>query len=187
MGLDVTAYSNLRYIGHHEIDDDSEHPYDPETFERLHVEAYSYKEFERHALAGIPNHRDEQWGDQKGVKAGCFELTDKTERHAFCAGSYGGYNRWRRDLADQFNPYRDNGDSPPSAEGPFYELIWFADNEGTLGQLAAINLLAAFRQHEVEYRAAHLGTELGDYSVAKYADWMRACELAADGGLIDFH
>ena len=42
MGLDITAYSNLRYLGRHPGDDDGEHGYDPETFERLHVEAYAY-------------------------------------------------------------------------------------------------------------------------------------------------
>ncbi len=118
--------------------------------------------------------------------AGCFEVTEKTEEHGFPAGTYGGYNQWRKDLANRFNPYR--GDGPPSPEGPFYELIWFADNEGTICQLAAANLLIAFRQHEVEYRAAHqTGTYEGDWFIEKYADWMRACELAADGGLIDFH
>lgn len=70
---------------------------------------------------------------------------------------------------------------------PFYELIWFADNEGVIAEVSAASLLSDFRQHEAEYAAAHLGTEGGDYFVGKYADWMRACELAADGGLIDFH
>lgn len=184
MGLDITAYSNLRYLGHHDVDEGSEHPYDPETYERLHVEAIACDAFP-HALLGIPNQQTKTYGTTQFISAGCFELTEKTEQYRFRAGSYSGYGRWRQDLADRFNPYRDGG--PPSPEGPFYELIWFADNEGTLGELAATNLLANFRQFEAEYRAAYLGTELGDFHVAKYADWMRACELAAVGGLIDFH
>jgi hypothetical protein len=184
MGLDITGFSNLRYLGHHEVPEHSEHPYDPETYERVHVEALAYDAFP-HALMGIPNQRLKTYSTSQFITCGCFELTEKTEQHAFRAGSYGGYNRWRQDLADRFNPYRDNG--RPGPEGPFYELIWFADNEGTIGELAATSLLGNFRQYEVEYRAAHLGSEMGDYFVEKYADWLRACELAADSGLIDFH
>jgi hypothetical protein len=184
MGLDIAAYSNLRYLGHHEVAEDSEHPYDPETDERVHVEALAYDAFP-HALLGIPNQQLKTYGSTRYIVCGCFEITEKTETYSFRAGSYSGYGRWRRDLADRFNPYRDNGQ--PSPEGPFYELLWFADNEGTIGELAAISLLADFRQYEVEYRAAHLGAEVGDYFVQKYADWLRACELAADSGLIDFH
>jgi hypothetical protein len=177
MGLDIRAYSNLRYVGHHEKWADEDAHYDQ------HHEAYAYASFP-HALMGVPNVQKHDRVPEF-ITGGCFEETEKTESHGFRAGSYGGYNAWRRDLADRFNPYRDGG--PPSPEGPFYELIWFADSEGTIAQVAAVNLLAAFRQHEVEYRAAHLGTEDGDYFVEKYADWMRAFELAADGGFVDFH
>lgn len=184
MGLDITGYSNLRYLGHHEVAEGSEHPYDDETWDRVHVEALAYDAFP-HALLGVPNQQRKQYGDTTFIVAGCFELTEKTETHGFRAGSYSGYNRWRSDLASRFNPYRDGG--LPSPDGPFYELIWFADNEGTICELAATNLLADFRAHEAEYRGWQYGTENGDWFVEKYADWMRACELAADGGLIDFH
>lgn len=191
MGLDITAFSNLSYLGHHEVPEDSEHPYDPETFDRLHVEAITYDAFP-HALLGVPNQQTKQYGTTMFIVAGCFEITEKTEQYRFRAGSYSGYNRWRQDLAAQFNPYRpgEGGDAygPPNLEGPFYELIWFADNEGTIAEPAAINLLADFRQYEAEYRAAHVsGTYDGDWFIEKYLDWTHACELAADGGLIDFH
>jgi hypothetical protein len=177
MGLDITAYSNLRYVGHHEEWDDEDAHYDQ------HHEAYAYETFP-HALMGVPNlQRDATYA--QFVTGGCFEVTEKTESHGFRAGSYTGYSEWRKDLAARFNPYRDGG--PPSSEGPFYELLWFADNEGVIGQLAATNLLISFREHEVEYRAAHQDISDGDWFIARYADWMRACELAADGGLIDFH
>jgi hypothetical protein len=177
MGLDIRAYSRLTYVGHHEEWTDEDAHYEQ------HHEAYSYDEFP-HALMGLPDIRRSESVAQF-ITAGCFAETAETESHGFRAGSYSGYGAWRRDLADRFNPYRENGQ--PSPEGPFYELIWFADNEGTIAQLAAVNLLAAFRQHEVEYRAAHADAGQGDWFVAKYADWMRACELAADDGLIDFH
>jgi hypothetical protein len=178
MGLDIRAYSHLTYVGRHEKWSDEDSHYD------LHHLAYSYDAFP-HALLGVPDVLAETTpSGAKFLSGGCFKVTEKTETHHF-RQPYSSYNRWRQDLANRFNPYRDGG--PPDPEGPFYELIWFADNEGTLCELSAINLLADFRQHEAEYRTAHLGTEHGDYFVAKYADWLRACELAADGGLIDFH
>lgn len=178
MGLDIRAYSNLRYVGHHEKWDNEDDHYDQ------HHEAYAYVGF-RHALLGVPNVEAKTCGSTAFLSGGCFGQTEKTESYGFRAGSYSGYNQWRSDLAARFNPYRDGGQ--PSPEGPFYELIWFADNEGTICQVAAANLLASFRQHEVEYRAAHLGSEMGDWHVQRYADWLRACELAAADGLIDFH
>lgn len=186
MGLDITAYSNLTYVGHHEVEKPEDNGichlrYDADD-NRFHLPAYAYDSFP-HALLGLPEVKASPYPDI--VSAGCFAVGEKTESHEFRAGSYTGYNLWRRDLADRFNPYRDGGQ--PSPEGPFYELIWFADNEGTICELAATNLLAEFREHEATYRVAHAGTEMGEYFVQKYADWMRACELAADGGLIDFH
>lgn len=179
MGLDIRAYSHLTYVGHHEDWADEDAHYDQ------HHEAYAYTAFP-HALIGVPNVRDKQGFSETFLSGGCFEVTEKTEEHSFRAGSYSGYNEWRRGLAEQFNPYSDGGRGEPDPEKPFYELIWFADNEGTICELAAINLLADFRQHEAEYRAAHTDDPY-DWSVRSYADWMRACELAADSGLIDFH
>lgn len=184
MGLDITAYSRLMYVGHCPDRDEDDHGYDPDTYDRKHVEAFAYADFP-HALMGIPNLRPlAGFGNAKFVTAGCFAVTEKTEAHAFRAGSYGGYNHWRADLAERFNPYRagPNGTLPPSPEGPFYELIWFADNEGVIGEVAATKLLGNFRQFEVEYAASH-----EDYDTERYRDWLRAFELAADGGLVDFH
>lgn len=190
MGLDITVYSNLKYVGHHEVDeqDKGDHMYDPETWEVFHVEAYAYKEFP-HALMGVPNLRQSD-GYTGFMTGGCYEVTSQTETHAFVAGSYSGYNAWRRDLAEHFNPYRDGGERPPSPEGPFYELIWFADNEGTIAELAAANLLAAFREHRGRYYALHPDDSNhgnGAWYRSKYDDWTRACELAAARGLVDFH
>lgn len=179
MGLDIRAYSHLAYVGHHEEWTDEDEHYD------RHHEAYTYDAFP-HALMGVPNVQRKSVGsDVTFLSGGCFEVTEKTEDHGFRAGSYSGYNAWRRDLSERFNPARGNGQ--PSPEGPFYELIWFADNEGTICQQAAASLLSDFRQHEAEYRAAHLGTGDGYWYIDKYVNWMRACELASDDGLIDFH
>lgn len=184
MGLDITAYSNLSYVGHHEQASEDECSYDEETWERVHVEAFAYNSFP-HALMGVPNVQSKRAGGEPFLSGGCFAVTSATESHSFRAGSYSGYGQWRSDLAALFNPYREQGS--PSPERPFYELIWFADNEGTIFTQAATSLLEDFRKHEDAYRHAHVGMKYGDYLVRKYLDWMRACELAAQNGCIDFH
>jgi hypothetical protein len=163
MGLDIIAYSNLAPIGKHveELwcpDDD-------------HIQAFAYDVFPQ-SFRGIPvlSTRGEF------VDGGCYERTDKTETLDFRAGSYGGYGQWREDLQRQFNPQRE-------VNGPFYELIWFADNEGSIGPEAAADLLVDFREHADRYDPSGA---YPDYSREKYRDWTRACQLAADSGLIYF-
>jgi hypothetical protein len=171
MGLDITAYSRLKQVGRHTADwceDDS------------HVSAYAYSDFPR-SFRGIPvlgtRTSSGFGGAMTFLEGGCYELTSETEVHAFRAGSYGGYNQWRADLQEQFNPGRD-------PDGPFYELIWFADNEGSIGPDAARDLLTDFEQHAARYDPPG---DFPEYARGKYADWMRACALAADGGLVRFH
>lgn len=174
MGLDITAYSRLKHVGKH-ADGWCEESYD-ENFNRVHVQAYAYDDFPR-SFRGIPILGTRPVGDTSFIEGGCFAVTAETVTHAFRAGSYTGYGRWRDDLRRQFNP----GTDP---DLPFYELIWFADNEGSIGPDAAKDLLADFREHAERYDP---GTEYPDYMRAKYQDWMTAFELAADSGLVDFH
>lgn len=165
MGLDITAYSHLKPVGKH-----TEGWCEDEN----HVNAFAYLPFTA-SFRGIPvTDTDDQF-----INGGCFEVTDSTVTHGFQAGSYGGYNRWREDLSKQFNP-----SAVPFA--PFYELIYFADNEGTIGPDAARDLLADFTEHADRYVPPG-DDEFAGYYREKYQDWTRACELAADGGLIQFH
>lgn len=166
MGLDITAYSHLSAVGKHTAgwceDDD-------------HVTAMAYDSFPD-SFRGIPVISTETHGITGFLMGGCYAITEKTETHGFRAGSYSGYNRWREDLQLQFNPKRDPAE-------PFYELIWFADNEGCIGEIAAADLLADFRQHATDYAAAHSD----EYDRERYADWTTAFRLAAAGGLVRFH
>lgn len=165
MGLDITAYSHLTAVGLHVAagewcEDDN------------HVTAMAYDCFPQ-SYRGLPALG--QW--REFVLGGCYALTDETETHRFRAGSYGGYNAWRDDLQRQFNP-----DRQPDA--PFYELVWFADNEGCIGPEAAADLLKDFEQHTDAYDP---GDDHSGYARQKYADWTRAFRLAADSGLVDLH
>ncbi len=176
MGLDITAYSKLKHIGRHAKDttlnEGEPGGVDDWCYYEDHVQAVAYDSFPQ-SFRGVPIVGEITGRDYRFLDGGCYERTDETKTHGFRAGSYGGYNRWRQNLQDQFNPDRNQG-------GPFYELIWFADNEGTIGPEAAVDLLADFREHEARYRPLW---EQGD----TYSDWMRAFELAADSGLVRFH
>lgn len=167
MGLDITAYSWLTSVGRHTTDycenDD-------------HVNAYAYDEFPQ-SFRGIPVLGTTEHSGVTFLEGGCYALTAETKTHGFWAGSYGGYSRWRADLQEQFNPER-------KPDGPFYELIWFADNEGCIGPEAALDLLDDFRHHATAYNPS---ASVSSFAREKYEDWMRAFELAADGGLVAFH
>ncbi len=167
MGLDITAYTRLRAVGRHT---------DGWCYEEGHINAFAYDCFPR-SFRGIPVAATEVVGGGSMLLGGCYTPTDRTDRFDFEAGSYGGYGMWRDDLRAQFNP-----DTDP--DGPFYELIWFADNEGCIGPEAADDLRRDFVTHVDRYRPP---PEHGRWWVDKYKAWLNACKLAADAGLIRFH
>jgi hypothetical protein len=178
MGLDITGYSRLKHVGKHEKDsarnEGEPGGLDDFCYYEGHVQAYAYKGFEQ-SFRGIPIlGEDAQHGF---IVGGCYEITAATKTHGFRAGSYGGYGTWRADLQAQFNPAR-------HPDKPFYELIFFADNEGCIGPDAAKDLLEDFRYWSDHYRPpADWHPSYRDV----YRDWLRAFELAADGGLVYFH
>ncbi len=181
MGLDITAYSRLKHIGKHEKDaalnEGEPGGQDDWCYYDDHVQAYAYDDFPR-SFRGLPilGTRDVDGDGTKFIEGGCYAVTDQTKRHPFRAGSYSGYNLWRADLRRQFNPGLD-------PDAPFFELIFFADNEGSIGPEAAADLLADFRDHADRYQPA----QYEDFCRSNYQDWLRAFELAADGGLVHFH
>src|ERR1700743_239096 len=193
MGLDCTAYSHLWAVGKHT---DSWCTDEDKGGDLEHIRAFAYEGFEP-SMDGLPIIGKLTSTGSAYVDGGCYKITEKTEEFGFRAGSYGGYNQWRSDLATLFNPYRNQEHDErgrlvkydaPDPDKPFAELIWFADNEGTIGPLAAAPLLADFKEHEVEYRRTHSAPSGEDrYYVERYRDWMHACELASQDGLIDFH
>lgn len=106
------------------------------------------------------------------------------EKYVFRAGSYTGYNQWRDWLSDVVGVPR-AGNGRPN-EGPFVELIHFADNEGFIGPKTAAELVedfAAWRPRAVAAAPA----EDGAYYVEKYDAWAKAFAIAAKGGAVQFH
>lgn len=193
MGLDITAYSKLRAIGQHEKDpalnEGEPGGLDDWCYYDGHIGAFADACFPA-SFAGLPILGTKTAGGSTFFEGGCYERTAGTEELGFRAGSYTGYGMWREDLARQFNPVPVHRDTPrahmdePDPDLPFYELIWFADNEGCIGELAAANLLADFEAHAGAYSP---GGEYPDYYREKYRDWTDAFRLAANGGLVHFH
>lgn len=192
MGLDITAYSHLSSVGKHtddwcNLEDDHG--------DLMHIQAFAYDSFPE-SFRGLPILGPPRGRSGDLLDGGCYVRTDQTQTLGFHAGSYGGYGIWRRDLARQFNPRGAEQQRIPGTWGmvplepeidkPFYEIIWFADNEGCIGPDAAADLLVDFREYAETYAPEGDGNYLGYYR-EKYRNWTRACELAAHGGLISFH
>lgn len=173
MTLDITAYSNLTHLG---IDADGLCCENDD-----HITAFAYDAFPK-SFAGIPNLGTTAVRGARFLLGGCYQETGETARFDFNAGPYRGYGEWRRNLGRQFNPDED-------PDGPFYELLWFADNEGCIGPEAAKNLLNDFREHSDRYdpQPLHDDPEFADWSRQRYEDWARAFELAANNGIVVFH
>ena len=174
MGLDISAYSHMVKSS---INPTTEEETE-EAWERGAQCAFWYHGFDRSGRGLV----QDAW----------YEPTDQTKSHGFRAGSYSGYNHWRKDLAEhvglELQPDGPNDYwGKPDTGQPFYELINFADNEGTIGPEAAADLLADFRAHEKSYVAAHSTGPMGEYDVERYHHWILAFELASQGGMVVFH
>lgn len=157
MGLDCTAYRKLKKIGPVAADD-----YGAHTFTRLD------KDF--------PGRADEI---EEGTAYECAET------FGWRAGSYSGYNAWREMLGDLVGveaPRDGREFHAPPVDAPFAPLLNFSDCEGTLGTATCARLAADFAAHQ-----AKAGAHEDDSFRQQYADWRKACEMAADGGAIAFH
>lgn len=176
MGLDCTAYSKAVV---------TEHRVDEWCDVDGHEQAFAYKGFEA-SFRGLADAELTFSGEFIGGR--CYDIRQAT-RFAFCAGSYGGYNAFRTRLAKVFlevDP-REVWNRPGKyAELPFFELINFADNEGCIGPEAALDLYGDFVAHRDAWRAA-CADDTYSIDLDRYENWLKACELAADSGFIDFH
>lgn len=158
MGLDITAYKKLSVVEVPKLDEDGELV----NWETEWIPGESMVWSEKHFPGrgeGIDPKKAYTWEDAFG----------------FCAGSYSGYNWWRRQL-EKF------------AEGEeFQELINFADNEGVIGFVVSKKLAEDFNDNM--QKAVNFSESLGDeskYWLESYLDWKRAFEVASDNGAVEF-
>lgn len=106
------------------------------------------------------------------------------EAFHFRAGSYSGYGRWRDHLAELggLTAHERRYPVPESAKKPFYELVVFADNEGVIGPKVAAKLAQDFREYLPQAERTK-----EPWFLEIYRDWLKAFEMAADGGAVEFH
>jgi hypothetical protein len=170
MGLDITAYGFLTI------------PTEPVDLDE-YGEPKDWRGFWKPG-ADIIEWTESNWpGRTEGVDRDALYCV--SERFAFRAGSYSGYNSWRNWLATVAG-YRDAEDcwQRASPGEPFYELIHFADNEGVIGPVVAKKLAADFAKHAgkaVELAPAE------SWCLDAYARWWCAFLTAQHRGAVEFH
>ncbi len=162
MGLDITAYSQLKDTGR---------PIDWAVDE---VNAY------------IPhNHQDFAKRCVEFTPGNAFEYEGELHAHI---GRYIAFGQWREKLAvlagyspviGSYRPY--SAGAWASTEGPFWELINFTDCDGVLGTAVCQKLAKEFTDYEASARL--LGDEDFLYT---YLQFKAAVELASDGGAVVF-
>lgn len=172
MGLDATAYGQLVKIENPQLDEDG-------YFDGDGVQFYENTDFP---------------GRMEGIEGRptaylCGEVLD-------CfSGGYGGYNGWREELAKlagypaapvrrgELFPVEQRHDHGAflAGAGPFYELIYFTDCDGTIGPVVSAKLAKDF----AEFQSA-ADAHPNPIFRTRYADWRAGFELAAQGGAVKF-
>lgn len=117
------------------------------------------------------------------------------ESDGFIAGSYSGYNFWRRELAKMAGyepvPYSHFGEPEEprhdagawaATEGPFWELINFSDCEGVIGPIVSAKLAKDFS--DFQEKADEVPVQ---WFQETYANFRKAFEGAAQNGYVSFH
>lgn len=176
MGLDITAYRKIAKID--AVFNAGGEPIDPATREAIDYDMMAC------INSDFPGRADEI--EDRAVYSA-------KDRFGFLAGSYGGYNGWREQLAKlagypvgQYEKYGKMYDSHclacwNGATGPFSELINFSDCEGVIGAAVAAKLAKDFADFQSK------ADECDDFFTLKYAEWRKAFEMAADAGAVSFH
>lgn len=170
MGLDITAYKNLKL---------TDIPAD-EDLETDGNYTMLYPEQSPDVVGDLTSDYFYEYEDSMG----------------FNAGSYSGYNNWRNDLArlagyplEQYKGYFDivseshcvacwNG-----AKGPFSELINFSDCDGIIGTEVAKKLAKDFADFQEKANTF----EAYNFWLEKYNYWRKAFEMASENGAVVFH
>lgn len=163
MGLDVTAYEKVT------LELATSSPDESESDREDRVVLYVLRAFRAAAdriVDGVYSFSGEVWG--------------------FPAGSYGGYNLWRRHLSKMALGKEPEDVWRAPVPGPFVELINNADNEGVIGPQTSAKLAQDFAEWEEQARY-YSQREMDGWFWEQYQKWRRAFEIAAKGGAVKLH
>ena len=134
-----------------------------------------------------------EFGYNSDLQTGWYDC--EGESFHFRAGSYSGYNSWRRALCEAIHGVDDvefwKNEENFSCQ-PFYELINFSDCEGQIGPEVSEKLYQDFMDPEnekkfLDYCKAKFETEyLEEFYQANWEDFKKAFEIARHGGLVQW-
>lgn len=117
-----------------------------------------------------------------GLPEGIYEALG--EQFHFRAGSYSGYNQWRRQLALTFarmEPEVIWNHDDHELEAPFVELINFSDCDGAIGPATSKKLAKDFDDY-----VGVAGEQMDEYDFRIYLNFLHAFTIAADDGFVIF-
>ena len=191
MGLDITAISEIEPV---EI---------PEDIELWSDEYYDWEE-EQNFPGSVWNLYQSSHFPEQGEGLPNGSVVSKGEEFGHRAGSYSGYNEWRRLLARAALGMSDvevwdKIDSGVSySEVPFGELINFSDADGVIGPIASQKLYNDFVKYEepimkkldrfyLKFEDYEIDGETYDWFKFKYKDWKEAFRVASNNGAVIFH
>lgn len=125
------------------------------------------------------------------IEEGMYKNSDGCEEHDFRAGSYGGYNDFRRLLCEIMHGVTDRElwTNPEVFEGKeFYNLINFSDCEGHFGPTVAKKLHEDFVKYRDKFiKGAKKKEPYEGYYTRVYDDFTLGFEIASKGGVLIFH
>ena len=188
MGVSITAYSRMEVTEPHPLTDD--------CYDADHVNVFAdpshAASYEGLADADKTTTTDRGW---TFIGGRCYQPTQQTKTLDVADMSHGGYSRWRAIVARAaygVSPEDVWANLDRFTGAPFIELVHFADNEGSIGPVAAARLAAAFSDpaRRTHYLETLLWQGFEPRIVDYYAGWWDAFAagftLAADGGLVRY-
>ena len=134
-----------------------------------------------------------EFGYNSDLQTGWYDC--EGESFHFRAGSYSGYNSWRRALCEAIHGVSDVEfwkDAENFIGQPFYELINFSDCEGQIGPKVSEKLFQDFENPENEKKFLDYCKEkfetayIEDLYQANWDDFKKAFEIARQGGLVQW-
>ena len=159
MGLDVTACSNIQYVG------------EGEEYEDL---GYRYV----YANPDFPEVAD-------GLEEGYYDFGDSSH---FRVGPYSYYNSWRRELAKMLGYTDKEIWRNPNPEIPFVKIIHFSDCEGAFGPQTSRLLYHQFAEYydrAREFSRQVKDVTPKDF-IGTYEEFLNAFMLASENGCLVF-
>ena len=167
MGLDITAYKNITLVGKA---DTFEEYIEKHVYNSCIYAASSFDEYFKGWMEGLTLNGIYRYEDSFG----------------FRAGSYSGYNWWRKWLCQavlNVSPEAIWNSPEDYTEKPFFRLINFSDCEGIIGPVHSGKLYKDFQEHSkiIEDENYPEGCR------KLYTQWMKGFEYASQNGLVEFH